>query len=223
MFTGLVEEIGSVAALEPSGSNPGAPVRLTIKAPLVSQDAAIRDSIAVSGCCLTVVKKSRQLLQFDVGSETLRRTNLGRLDVGGGVNLERSLKVGDRLGGHFVAGHVDGTGTLMRRRDDGEWSQFVLRAPARLLRQMASKGSIAVDGVSLTLVDVEHDRFSVALIPHTLANTTLGRLQPGDQVNLETDLLAKYVERQLAGQKSEGAEDAVGADRKMTDRKTRSR
>src|SRR5262245_29024158 len=201
MFTGLVEEIGLVQALRASGRKEGQSLRITIKAPLAAKDAAIGDSIAVNGCCLTIVKKSKALLEFDAGEETLSRTNLGRLTKGSRVNLERSLQVGDRLGGHFVAGHIDGTGTLLQRRDERDWSSFVFRAGPRLLRQMASKGSIAVDGVSLTLVAVERDRFSVALIPHTLANTTLGQLKVGDQVNLETDLLAKYVEKQLAAQK----------------------
>jgi riboflavin synthase len=119
------------------------------------------------------------------------------LKMGDEVNLERSLALGDRLGGHLVTGHIDGQGTLLKRRDEGEWSQLVIRAQPRLLKQMVSKGSIAVDGVSLTLVNVDADHFSVALIPHTLANTTLGKLQVGMLVNLETDLLAKYVERQM--------------------------
>jgi riboflavin synthase len=121
------------------------------------------------------------------------------LKPGSQLNIERSLRAGDRLGGHFVTGHIDGLGTLASRTDDGDWSTFWFRAPLELTRQMASKGSIAVDGVSLTLVDVEANRFSVALIPHTLGATTLGQLRPGDTVNLETDVLAKYVERQLVG------------------------
>ena len=204
MFTGLVEEIGKIETLRGGGKG-SASLRLAVKAPLVAQDVAVGDSIAINGCCLTVVKKTKSVLEFEAGSETLSRTNLGRLDKGSSVNLERSIKVGDRLGGHFVAGHIDGTGTLLRRRDEGEWSHLMFRASSRLLRQMASKGSIAVDGVSLTLVNVEQDRFSVALIPHTLANTTLGSLQIGGLVNLETDLLAKYVERQLATRKREDA------------------
>jgi riboflavin synthase len=136
-------------------------------------------------------------LEFQAGDETLRRTNLGRLKPGSGVNVEHSLCLGDQMGGHFVTGHIDGQGMLESRTDAGDWSTFWFRAPADLMRQMASKGSIAVDGVSLTLVDVEDERFSVMLIPHTLEHTTLGKLQPGDAVNLETDVLAKYVQRQL--------------------------
>jgi len=197
MFTGLVEELGTVERVVPAANDEVNAVRLLLRAPGIAKDAALGDSIAVNGCCLTVVKKARAVLAFEAGSETLSRTNLGRLKSGSRVNLERSLKLGDRLGGHLVTGHIDGQATLVERRDEGEWSHFTFRADLRLMRQMASKGSIAVDGVSLTLVTVKTDRFSVALIPYTLAHTTLGLLQAGDTVNLETDLLAKYVERQL--------------------------
>ena len=152
-------------------------------------------SVAINGCCLTVVEAPPGEWAFEAGPETLRRTNLGELNEGSLVNLERSLAVGDLLGGHFVTGHVDGVGTVGRRDDDGDWTTMWFRYPAALAGQLASKGSIAVDGVSLTLVDVEADQFSVALIPHTLQVTTLGRRQVGDRVNLESDLLAKYVER----------------------------
>jgi riboflavin synthase len=203
MFTGLVEELGTVEeATRRGGRKQTRSLHLVVKAPLVADGAKVGDSIAVNGCCLTIVKRSRQLLAFDAGSETLSRTNLDRLERGSGVNLERSLKVGDRLGGHLVAGHIDGLGTLIKRRDEEEWAHFTFRASPRLTRQMASKGSIAVDGVSLTLVAVEVERFSVALIPHTLRHTTLGGLQVGGVVNLETDLLAKYVERQLETRKT---------------------
>ena len=193
MFTGLVETIGIVDAVRPEG--PG--VRLLIRAGEVAADAGHGDSIAVNGCCLTVVERNGDLLGFDAGSETLSRTNLGRLVAGSPVNLERSLKVGDRLGGHYVSGHIDAVGTLDRVKQEGAWAFYWLRVPQDLSRQMASKGSIAVDGVSLTLVDVEPGLFSVALIPHTLEVTTLGKLIPGDAVNIETDILAKYVEQQL--------------------------
>jgi len=175
-------------------------VRLVIESEETARGVKIGDSIAVNGCCLTVVEvdPQRHTFGFDAGAETLSRTNLGRLQQGSEVNLERSLKIGDELGGHFVTGHIDGLGYLDQRIDEKDWSTFWFRMPARLAHQLASKGSIAVDGVSLTLVDVEDERFSVALIPHTLAITTLGKLQPGDPVNLETDVLAKYVERQLA-------------------------
>ncbi len=195
MFSGIVERMGTVRRLiaDPPG------VRLVIESEVVARGVEIGCSIAVNGCCLTVVEADDKSFGFDAGAETLSRTNLGRLQEGSPVNLERSLKIGDELGGHFVTGHIDGLGHLDQRIDEKDWSTFWFRMPARLGRQLASKGSIAVDGVSLTLVDVEDDRFSVALIPHTLSITTLGALRKGDPVNLETDVLAKYVERQLAG------------------------
>jgi riboflavin synthase len=193
MFTGLVEALGTIDDVLRQG--PG--VRLMVSAAEIAADAAIGDSIAINGCCLTVVAREGDRLEFEAGSETLGRTNLGRLAKGSPINLERSLRVGDRLGGHFVSGHIDALATLEQRRDEGPWSFLWFRVPAGLTRQMASKGSVAVDGVSLTLVDVEAERFSVALIPHTLSVTTLGRLQVGDFVNIETDLLAKYVQQQL--------------------------
>jgi riboflavin synthase len=191
MFTGLVQGLAEVVALvdQPPGK------RLTLRATQAA-GAALGDSIAINGCCLTVVAIDGDRLAFEAGPETLSRTNLGALAVGSRVNIEQSLRVGDRLGGHFVTGHVDGLGVLVSRHDDRDWSTFWFRVPAELSQQMASKGSVAVDGVSLTLVEVDHDRFSVALIPHTLRHTTLGGLQLGAAVNIETDLLAKYVLRQ---------------------------
>ncbi len=194
MFTGLVESLATVRELRPEG--PG--VRLVISDAAIAGRAKIGDSIAINGCCLTVVELNGADMAFEAGAETLSRTNLGRLQPGSAVNLEASLRLGDSLGGHLVAGHVDAVGHLDRREDDAQWSTMWFRAPGELTRQMASKGSIAIDGVSLTLIDVTDNSFSVALIPHTLSVTTLGKLKPGDAVNLETDLLAKYVERQLA-------------------------
>lgn len=194
MFTGLVEVAGRVTLRDERP--PG--LRLAVAAGPIAADARLGDSISISGCCLTVVGIEDDALHFDLGEETLSRTTLGRIAVGGRVNLERSLRVGSELGGHFVTGHVDGLGHLQRREDSGEWSKMWFMAPPLLLKQMASKGSIAVEGVSLTLVDVDQQTFSVALIPHTLEVTTLGALAVGDAVNLETDVLAKYVERQLA-------------------------
>lgn len=193
MFTGLVQSLGVVRQLVPDG--PG--VRLVIVDESIAQRAKIGDSIAINGCCLTVVELDGADLSFEAGAETLSRTNLGRLQAGSKVNLEASLQLGDSLGGHLVAGHIDAVGQLERREDDAQWSTMWFTVPGDLTRQMASKGSIAIDGVSLTLVDVTDNSFSVALIPHTLSVTTLGMLRPGDEVNLETDLLAKYVERQL--------------------------
>lgn len=193
MFSGIVEALGTVVAVIPEP--PG--VRLIVREARIAAETKVADSIAVNGCCLTVVAVEGETFAFQAGPETLARTNLGDLKVGSRVNLERSLKVGDRLGGHFVTGHIDDVGYLEERQDFGEWSRFWFRIPRRLARQMAPKGSIAVDGVSLTIVDSEPDRFSVALIPYTLAVTTLGPMKVGDKVNLETDILAKYVERQL--------------------------
>lgn len=193
MFTGLVQVLATVKelTLEPPG------VRLVVSAGAAADGVAVGDSVAVNGCCLTVVAVDGERLTFQAGSETLGRTNLGRLRAGSHVNLERSLRLGDELGGHLVTGHIDGLGEVVARHDDGDWCQMWFRVSPLLARQMASKGSVAVDGVSLTLVDVEEDRFSVALIPHTLAATTLGQAKVGDAMNIETDLLAKYVERQL--------------------------
>ncbi len=194
MFTGLVQSLATVGAITPEG--PG--VRLTIIEDRIAKQAALGDSIAVNGCCLTVVEIASEAVAFEAGPETLVKTTLGELEEGDCVNLETSLRMGDSLGGHLVSGHVDGVGSVDQRQDDAEWSTFWIRTAHELTRQMASKGSIAVDGVSLTLVDVEEERFSVALIPHTLQVTTLGTRKVSDRVNLETDLLAKYVERQLA-------------------------
>lgn len=193
MFTGLVEALAEVAEIvaEPPGQ------RLIIRHAEIAAATNVGASIAVNGCCLTVVDVAGDRFAFQAGAETLSRTNLGQLGPGSHVNLERSLRLGDLVGGHLVTGHIDGLGTLERRDDEGDWSTFWFDASADLMRQMASKASIAVDGVSLTLVDVVDHHFSVALIPHTLTVTTLGKLQPGMPVNLETDVLAKYVERQL--------------------------
>ena len=198
MFTGLVQSLAEVKSLLSVG--PG--VRLTVSDPDIARRSAIGDSIAINGCCLTVVALDGDALSFEAGEETLSRTTLGTVKQGDRVNLETSLRMGDELGGHLVTGHIDGVGTVDERIDDAEWSKFWFRVPTELTRQMASKGSVAVDGVSLTLVDVEQDRFSVALIPHTLKVTTLGFRHIGDRVNIETDVLAKYVERQLTWQQS---------------------
>jgi riboflavin synthase len=191
MFSGIVEALGTVVELrqEPPGC------RLIVRDAKIAADTHVADSISVNGCCLTVVEREGDTFGFQAGPETLARTNLGELKPGSRVNLERALAVGARLGGHFVSGHIDGVGTLLRREDSGPWATFWFSVPRPLAMQMACKGSIAVDGVSLTIVDSEPDRFSIALIPYTLEVTTLGRLQPGGKVNLETDLLAKYVQR----------------------------
>lgn len=193
MFSGLVEAKMPVMAITPEEGG----VRLEVARPKCFDDVVLGDSIAVQGCCLTVVELNSNAFGFQAGRETLAKTSLGHRRVGDLVNLERSLAVGDRVGGHLVTGHVDGQGELISRLDEAEWSTMVFRAPSALMKHMASKGSITVDGVSLTLVDVDNENFSVALIPHTLAHTTIGVLRPHDMVNLETDLLAKYVQRQL--------------------------
>jgi riboflavin synthase len=197
MFTGLVEGTGTVSrlALEPAG------LRLTISPPeeMTSERdrCGIGDSVAINGCCLTVVEIDEYGWTFQAGKETLSKTNLGQLHLGDAVNLERSLPVSGRLGGHFVQGHVDGVGTVDRIDQEGEWTTMWFRVPGDLAALMVSKGSVAVDGVSLTLVSVEKERFSVALIPHTLSVTTLGRRRVGDAVNIETDILGKYVRKFL--------------------------
>lgn len=193
MFTGLVESLATVENIvsEPPG------IRLFITDEKLADDAVLGDSIAINGCCLTVVETNPGGFAFEAGAETLQRTNLGQLKTGDWVNLESSLRLGDKLGGHMVSGHVDGVGHVVSREDEADWSTMWFSIPGELARQMASKASIAVDGVSLTLVDVLPEKFSVALIPHTLEVTTLGFRQSGDAVNLETDVLAKYVEQQL--------------------------
>ena len=168
--------------------------------PASFDDIAIGDSISLDGCCLTIVAIDDQTMAFQAGEETLSKTNLGGLSQGGEVNCERALAMGQRIGGHLVSGHIDGMGALEKRVDNSDWSDMVFSAPKELTVQMANKGSIAVSGVSLTLVEVTTDGFSVALIPHTLRETTLGSLHVGDSVNLETDMLAKYVQQQLASQ-----------------------
>jgi riboflavin synthase len=193
MFTGLVERLAEVAAIVPEP--PG--VRLVIRDAEIAASADIGDSVALNGCCLTVVAVEADTLAFQAGEETLSRTNLGEFTAGSVVNVERALRAGDAIGGHYVTGHIDAVGLVDERIDDVDWCTMWFRAPAPQMQQMAGKGSIAVDGVSLTLVNVERERFSVALIPHTLTVTTLGRRQVGDRVNLETDVLAKYVQRQI--------------------------
>jgi riboflavin synthase len=191
MFSGIVEALGTVADIiaEPPGC------RLVIREPKIVAETAVADSISVNGCCLTVIEVKGDTMSFQAGPETLARTNLGDLRPGGRVNLERALAVGGRLGGHFVSGHIDSVGQLAKREDHGDWSFYWFQIPRPISLQMASKGSIAIDGVSLTIVDSEPELFSVALIPYTLAVTTLGLLKVGDKVNLETDILAKYVQR----------------------------
>ncbi len=192
MFTGLVETLGTVGQILSTGAG----MELVVSAPYAGK-LTIGESVAVNGACLTVVQCDAEKFRFQLGPETIARTNLGQLQPGDRVNLERALRLGDALGGHLVQGHIDAVGQISRRGAEGEWVMMGFHCSPALTAQMVPKGSIAVDGISLTLVDVLPEGFSVMLIPHTLASTTLGFKQPGDPVNLETDLLAKYVARAL--------------------------
>jgi riboflavin synthase len=202
MFTGIVEEMGEVTSIERLGDS----VRLAVRGFAVTADARHGDSIAVSGCCLTVVDVDGAVFTADVMQESLDRTSLGGLDVGSPVNLERAVTTQTRLGGHLVQGHVDGTGVVVGREPSEHWDVVTVSMPADLSRYVAMKGSIAVDGVSLTvsaLTDGDQPTFAVSLIPTTLELTTLGRKEVGDLVNLEVDMLAKYVERLLQTERSQ--------------------
>ncbi len=190
MFTGLVESLGSVYRTTDDGAGGR---RIVLVAPDLAANLALGESVAVNGVCLTVVERDAETCHFQAGPETLRRTNLGELRPGDRVNLERALRLGDRLGGHLVQGHIDGVGQIHERQRQGDWETIWFTCPPELAQQMVPKGSVTVDGVSLTLVDVTRDRFSVALIPHTLAVTTLGFKARGAAVNLETDIIAKYL------------------------------
>jgi len=205
MFTGIVEEVGEIVDVRQSGEV----VVLTVRGPLVSTDAAHGDSIAVNGCCLTVADDEGAKdgeFRLELVPETLKRTSLGAAAPGVKVNLERALPAGGRLGGHIVQGHVDGVGTLLGRTPGERSDEVRFGLPAELARYVVEKGSIAVDGVSLTVAAVDDESFTVALIPTTLADTTLGLREAGDIVNLEVDVLAKYVERLTAGYVGGGRE-----------------
>jgi riboflavin synthase len=191
VFTGIVRERGRIASLD--GGAEG--IRIDVEAPATARGAAVGDSVAVSGCCLTVVEVLDGHLRFDAVSETLSRTTLGGLRRGSGVNLEPALRAGEAFGGHYVQGHVDGVGRVRSLEPEGDGARLWVEAPGDLLRYCVEKGSITVDGVSLTIAELARDAFAVALVPHTLAVTTLADLRPGGAVNLEVDVLAKYVER----------------------------
>jgi riboflavin synthase len=200
MFTGIVEELGTVRAVTPNEGG----ARLEIEAKEVLSDVTLGASIAVNGCCLTVVDFGDGWWAADAVIETLQRTNLGTLRAGDGVNLERPVRLADRLGGHLVQGHVDAVGTLRERVPQADGSVMMrFDAPASLMRYVVHKGSITVDGISLTIAAVDADGFSIAVIPHTQAITTLGAHAPGAPVNLEVDLIAKYVERLLTPDRSQ--------------------
>jgi riboflavin synthase len=193
MFTGIVEELGEVAAIEPGADS----ARMTLRGPLVTSDAVHGASIAVNGVCLTVVEHGGGEFTVDVMAETLRRSSLGALRPGDRVNLERAMAASSRFGGHVVQGHVDGTAEVVERVPGDRWEVVRFSLPADLARYVVQKGSITVDGVSLTVASLDDDSFTVSLIPTTLGLTTLGRKGVGDLVNLEVDVLAKYVERLL--------------------------
>jgi riboflavin synthase len=194
MFTGIVEELGEIAAIEPLEDA----ARMSILGKVVTADAGHGDSIAVNGVCLTVVDVRGEVFTADVMKETLDRSSLGALRPGSPVNLERAVRADQRLGGHIVQGHVDGTGVLLSREPAEHWEVVRISLPDALNRYVVEKGSIAVDGVSLTVTEVDETGFSVSLIPETLERTTLGSAGPGRRVNLEVDVFAKYVEKAVA-------------------------
>jgi len=194
MFTGIVRERGTVTAVD--GADGG--VRLVVEAPETAATSTVGDSISVAGVCLTAVNVEDGRVAFDAVPETLARTTLGAAAAGTEVNVEPALRAGEPLGGHYVQGHVDGVGSIRAIAREGEGLRVTVEAPAELLRYCVVKGSVAVDGVSLTVAALEEDAFAVALVPHTLEATTLGTLAIGDRVNLEVDVLAKYVERLTA-------------------------
>lgn len=193
MFTGIIEEMGKLFRVKHGADS----ARLTVEGYEVLKDVRLGDSIAVNGICLTVVDFGNRVFDVDVMAETLRKTNLADLKPGDPVNLERALKVGDRLGGHIVSGHIDGVGTISRQQKEDIAVLTEIRAPAEVMRYIIKKGSVAIDGISLTVVDCSEDTFQVSLIPHTAALTTLGYKKVGDRVNLESDIIGKYVERLL--------------------------
>lgn len=195
MFTGIVEEIGTVQSLEERDGG----WQLTLHGPLASEGARQGDSIAVNGVCLTVTRRSGGLLTFGIAPETLARSNLGDLEPDSQVNLERSLPANGRIGGHFVQGHVDGTGVLAERQPDGDSLRMAVQAPPEVLRYLVPKGYVAVDGTSLTVIDVLADRFTFMLVAYTQAHILLPGLPLGARVNLEVDVLAKYAEKFLVG------------------------
>ncbi len=206
MFTGIIQAVGKIAAIESRGGD----ARLRIQSGKLDM-AGVRlgDSIAVSGVCLTAVEHSASEFSADVSGETLSRTTLGHLRAGDPVNLEKALTLATPLGGHLVSGHVDGVGTVASRREDGRSVRFGFRVPETLAKYIAEKGSICVDGVSLTVNAVQGAEFEVNLVPHTLQETTLHRLQAGTEVNLEVDILARYLERLMLGERAAESGSAI--------------
>lgn len=196
MFTGIVKEVGSIHSIDRRSGYQ----RTTISVSGVLEGLRVGDSVSLGGACHTAVEVHDRAFTVESVEETLKRTTMGGLQVGSPVNLERSVRLSDRLDGHLVQGHVDGVGAVVDRRDVGDNSDFVIEMPDELSRYVAEKGSVAVDGISLTVVNVSENRFSVTIIPHTLKVTTMGRRQVGDAVNLEVDIVARYLERLIGGE-----------------------
>ncbi len=199
MFTGIIQAVGTIAALDPKGADARVRVRT---GQLDLSDVALGDSIAVNGICLTAVALPGDGFLADVSGETLSRSAFADLRVGSAVNLEKALTLATRLGGHLVSGHVDGIGTVVARREEGRSVRFRIAAPAELARYIAEKGSITVDGISLTVNRVVGAEFELNIVPHSLSETTLGQFQPGRRVNLEVDLIARYLERLMLGERA---------------------
>ena len=208
MFTGLIIELGEVTGLERRAQN----ARLAVKGRAILKDIAVGDSIAINGVCLTVTSIERDVVSFDVSGESLKSTNLGDLKRGDRVNLEPSLRPNSKMGGHFVTGHVDGIGRIRSRRLEGNAERIEIEATADVLHYLVRKGSVTVDGISLTVVDVLKDAFSLVIIPHTASLTTIGFKKIGDTVNLEPDILAKYVAKFLQKDAPAGAADETPAE-----------
>jgi len=200
VFTGIVEDKGRVVRLERQG-----PLnRMTLEVPMSLTELSLGDSINVNGVCLTIVEKKGQVITVDISSETLQRTNLSAIREGDEVNLERALRLADRLGGHFVTGHVDGVGTITEERKEGDFLHIRIRMPQSVMKYVVQKGSIAIDGISLTVNECQGDEIRITLIPFTLQRTTLLEKRVGEQVNVETDILGKYVESLLGRKRFEG-------------------
>lgn len=201
MFTGIIEEMGKIKKIHKGNDS----ARLTIEADVVLTDVKLGDSIAVNGICLTVVNFSRSIFDVDVMAETLRKTNLEELKPGDRVNLERALRVGDRLGGHIVSGHIDGVGVISRQQREDIAILTEIEAPPEVMKYVVTKGSVAIDGISLTVVNCTDKALVVSLIPHTAKLTTLGYKKTGDRVNLESDIIGRYVERLMGFKESESS------------------
>ncbi|RJQ24913.1 MAG: riboflavin synthase [Peptococcaceae bacterium] len=208
MFTGIIEELGILQKINRGADS----AQLVISARKILEDMRVGDSVAVNGVCLTAAAFSSRDFAADVMAETLSRTDLGRLKPGYFVNLERSVRLGDRLGGHLVSGHIDGTGTIVRQEKYDIAVVVTIQAPAAITRYLIEKGSVAVDGISLTVVEVTGEQFSVSLIPHTARNTTLGHKKIGHTVNLEADIIGKYVEKFLDSRQETGRESKITLD-----------